>query len=161
MTSHNPSDKIPIQAVCPALQFALHEIFTFADNCGVRPIKILEVGCGIRSAIGTRLRNASRAIILHGLDIDEYARDNREVDRVFIDSVENIPLGNRTYDVVIAQYLLEHENYRRALSEMGRVVAYKGMLVLTVSKPDLFRSTGNPFNSPMGSPYVQEGYPKS
>ncbi len=52
--------------------------------------------------------------------------------------IQNIACGDKTYDVVICNHVLEHvENYQKALGEVFRILREDGLLILTV--PTLYR----------------------
>jgi ubiquinone/menaquinone biosynthesis C-methylase UbiE len=136
MKHDNPTAKIKLQSIRPSFNYAINEIIEYLKSHESSEVTILEVGCGIRSFIGNYLRGINYPFILHGLDIDSYALNNEEVDKVFIAPAENMPFADNQYDIVIAVYLLEHlEDYRAALKEMARVLVPHGLLILIFPNP--------------------------
>jgi ubiquinone/menaquinone biosynthesis C-methylase UbiE len=122
--------------VRPSLNFVIKEIVRFIEARKGPVPRILEMGCGIQSVLGRNLRNDSRAIILHGLDVDEYALANKEVDKVFIANAEKLPFEDNSYDVVFSLFMLEHiHDYQSALTEMARIVSPGGMVILIFPNP--------------------------
>lgn len=132
-----PGDAIPIPDYLPTLTYATSEIEKVIESCSGRVPKLMDVGCGKKSDIARYFKDSNHKIVLHGSDIDEQALGNKDLERVLIGNAEDIDLYvNETYDIVFSQYLLEHvQNYQKALKAMSRVVARKGVLVITLPNP--------------------------
>ena len=123
-------------SISQSTELTLNNIIEYINVRKNQVLKVLDIGCGIKSKICTGLRESGHEIILHGLDIDPYAMKNKVVDKVYISSAENMPFDDSTYDVVVSNYLLEHvDDYRKTLNEMARVVEKGGLLSLTFANP--------------------------
>jgi ubiquinone/menaquinone biosynthesis C-methylase UbiE len=129
-------DSIPIPPYLPTLTFAVNKFFERVKKLtNAQPI-ILDVGCGNRSDLSQYLRANSNNIIIHGIDIDEYAKDNPDVDQVYIGSAEKMPFEDEIYDMVFSQFLLEHvEDAHKTLASMARVLKKDGTLIITIPNP--------------------------
>lgn len=125
-----------LPATRPSLAYEMQEIMAYIDNCTSHIPKLLEVGCGTQSVVSRRLRESKRSIAVHGLDIEAYALENKDVDEVYIANAEHMPFDDGAYDIVVSQYMLEHvHDYRKTLKEMARVVTKDGILVLRFPNP--------------------------
>ena len=81
---------------------------------------ILDVGCG-DGRITNRLVGSYKKVV--GLDISQAALQHVRAEAI-VGSVDNIPFGDRSFDLVLATELLEHlpqRVYRTALEEIKRV----------------------------------------
>ena len=104
-------------------------------SCLDRPLKVLEAGCGLDSFIAKELVR-EMDIISHGIDIDEYAVNNKFLDKVFIGDASEMPFENNSYDLVSAVWLLEHVlDHRRIIGEIYRVLKNEGMAILNFPNP--------------------------
>lgn len=132
-----PGDAIPIPDYLPTLTYAVSKMVEIIKSCDRRVPKLMDIGCGKKSDIAKYFKNNKHPLVLHGSDIDEQASGNKDLERVFICNAENIDLCvNETYDIVFSQYLLEHvQDYQKALKAMSKLVAKKGLLVITFPNP--------------------------
>jgi len=122
-------DKIYIPPVRPSLELVFQAIKELAERNGGEPLKILEVGCGVKSTLHAFLTENNIPFILHGLDIDDYALENSLMDEVLIASAEKIPSPDNCYDIVFSLWVLEHiKDSTSALQEMSRVCRAGGMV---------------------------------
>lgn len=136
MVNFNPSDKIPIPEIKPTAKYVMEEIISHVNRYVDRAPLILEAGCGNRSIVSRRLRKENNKLIIHGVDINKYVLNNKDIDKIFIANVENMPFEDNSYDVIMAHYMLEHlENYQVAVLEMLRVLDKGGILLLIFPNP--------------------------
>jgi ubiquinone/menaquinone biosynthesis C-methylase UbiE len=136
MNMSEKADVIPLPDERPALTYEMDEIGRYFAQLGDRKAKLLEVGCGTRSAVGSRLRDRNNQFQLHGIDIDPYAAGNEYVDEVVLADATRMPFKDEVYEVVVSHYMLEHlKDCRQTLEEMSRVVAKGGLMVLVFPNP--------------------------
>ena len=97
--------------------------FDFAEaivQC-FEPSKTLEIGC----ATGATVDHLNTfGVDAHGLDISEWAVENRLHPNVILGSADNLPYEDKSFDVVFSCHALEHLPTAikdKAISEMGRV----------------------------------------
>ena len=89
---------------------------------------VLEIGPGPENKTSAFL--ASRAARLDGLDIDERARTNPSLNSALIYDGGLFPLEGESYDVVVADYVMEHvEDPQLMLDEISRVMRPGGFFV--------------------------------
>jgi ubiquinone/menaquinone biosynthesis C-methylase UbiE len=128
-------DFIPIPPYLPSLSLAVDKFYAVNPKRSIKPL-VLDVGCGNRSDLSRYLRNNGYNITIHGIDIDDYAKNNPDVDQVYIGSAEEMPFIDSTYDVVFSQFLLEHvEDAKKTLASMTRVLKEEGTLLITIPNP--------------------------
>jgi len=136
MVNSNPVDRIQISEFKPALKYSIEKIISHINNYGDTATSILEAGCGNRSILSRGLRKENKKLTIHGVDINEYALNNKDLDKVFIAPVEKMPFKDNSYDIIFTQFMLEHlENYQVALFEMLRVLNTDGILILFFPNP--------------------------
>jgi len=127
---------IPMPNERPTMAYEMSEIGRYFARLKDQNARLLEVGCGTRSVVGSRLRDQDYQFHLHGLDLDPYAADNEYVDEVVIADATQMPFKNGSYDIVVSHYMLEHlEDCRQTLEEMSRVVSKNGLMVLVFPNP--------------------------
>lgn len=82
---------------------------------------LLEVGCG-RQVFGSEYY--TRAAKKVGIDLEADAiKENTTLDSVVCGSIENMPFPDNSFDVVIAQWVLEHvANAKKTVREVERVL---------------------------------------
>lgn len=132
-----PGDSIPIPQYLPTLTFAMSRFSDHLDSQQNQTPVVLDVGCGNRSDVSQYLRKeAEYKAIIHGIDIDDYARENPDIDQIYIGSAEDMPFADDSYDMVSSQFLLEHvEDARKTLQSMSRVLRKNGVLLITIPNP--------------------------
>jgi SAM-dependent methyltransferase len=94
---------------------------------------VLEAGCGRRSRLAQHRDRIARLV---GVDLDlEGADENTALDEfVAVDLCERLPFADRTFDLVYANFVVEHlENPEVAFREWHRVLRPGGGLVLLTS----------------------------
>jgi 2-polyprenyl-3-methyl-5-hydroxy-6-metoxy-1,4-benzoquinol methylase len=98
--------------------------------------KVLEVSCG-KGEILKRLADVGYAVT--GTNFTRYDDHNREVPIDWgVDLIEGLPYDDGTFECVILCDVLEHlSDHRKALSELTRVLASDGYLIL--SSPNIMR----------------------
>lgn len=105
---------------------------------------VLDAGCGDGEfCITHKLRDRAGKIV--GVDVDSRAlARNPNVDERVIASVEEIPLEDNYFDLVISRGLIEHlENPQAAISEFARVLKPGGRAVIltyNIYSPVMFTS---------------------
>ena len=83
----------------------------------------LAAGAGIISQMN--FRGAARAV--HGIDLDERVLENPYLDHATVGNCEKLPYNNETFDLVIADNLLEHlEKPDLVFREVSRVLKTGG-----------------------------------
>jgi ubiquinone/menaquinone biosynthesis C-methylase UbiE len=129
--------KIPLPAIRPALGTVVNAVTQHFGKNHYASLKVLEAGCGVQSYTKRYISPLwTMPLTIHGIDTDDYALENKEVNKVYLGSVENMPLDSETYDIVMAFYLLEHVvDYKRTLSEMTRVLKPGGLMMLIFPNP--------------------------
>lgn len=92
-----------------------------------RPNKCLEIGC----ATGAIVRNLNElGIEAYGVDVSEWAIDNRLHDNVLLAGAENLPFEDGSFDLIYSSHALEHippDLIDRALAEIDRVSNRAGL----------------------------------
>lgn len=133
-----PGDTIPIPNYLPTLTYAMNEIIAYLKNFQKSVPKLIDIGCGTKSDIAQYLKEKNQAVILHGVDIDEQASANQDLERVFICSAEEMDkYVSETYNIVFSQYLLEHvRDSEKTLKAMSRLVAKQGILAIILPNPN-------------------------
>ena len=66
---------------------------------------LLDIGCGRQTSFEDIYKKAKHRI---GVDIDEYAKENTLMDEVVICDAGKLPFPNQSFDVVTAQWIMEH-----------------------------------------------------
>lgn len=99
-----------------------------------RPLRLLDVGCG--TGISLELMQRELGVEGYGLDAEPTALQlsrERGLDRLTVGTMERVPYGDGTFDVVTALDVVEHiEDDVAALREAGRVLRPGGRIVITV-----------------------------
>ncbi|MGB3299139.1 MAG: class I SAM-dependent methyltransferase [Phormidesmis sp.] len=104
--------------------------------------KVLDIGCGSKSDIGRYLKERNTPALIHGVDLDEYALKNQDVDQLFICDAAEMPFDDDTYDVVFSQFLLEHvESSEKTINAIARVMAKDGLATLIIPNPTSIEAT--------------------
>lgn len=91
---------------------------------------VLEIGSGPENRSSTHV--ASRVKYLDGLDIDERVLDNSVLRKAFVYEGKEFPkeIADDSYDLVVADYVMEHvEHPRLMLAEIHRVMRPGGHFV--------------------------------
>jgi SAM-dependent methyltransferase len=96
--------------------------------------RVLSVGCGPAAGLAWLLPFAGSLGKVVGLDIDPtHARNLNENIEFVVGSLEDAPLADASFDVVLALDVLEHlDDDSKGLREAVRLVKPKGLLLLTV-----------------------------
>src|SRR5690348_12916237 len=68
--------------------------------------RVLELGPGPTNATSEFLRRTYLSV--HGLDVDEEARRNKDLEQVYIYDGGGWPIPDGDYDAVVADFVLEH-----------------------------------------------------
>jgi len=95
--------------------------------------RVLEIGCGRRTRLAAR---RDRISFLVGVDVDEAAgRGNGALDRfVVTDACERLPFDDASFDLVYANFVVEHlAAPAAAFREWRRVLRTSGELILVTS----------------------------
>ena len=91
---------------------------------------ILDAGCGTDSWIIKRVRNQNKSIYVIGIDIDPNGKNNQDIDEFHQASVNKLPCGENSIDVVVCSWVLEHiEDPEEALNEINRVLKPGGCFI--------------------------------
>lgn len=105
---------------------------------GMRGGDVLEIGPGPENATSRMLASLARR--LDGLDVDERARCNSAFKQVFIYPGREIPMESERYDVVVADYVMEHVQHpQTTLNEIHRILRTGG--VFAFRTPNLLHYT--------------------
>ena len=96
--------------------------------------RVLSVGCGPAEGLAWLLPFAGSQGKVVGLDVDPtHARNLNENIEFVVGSLEDAPLEDASFDVVLALDVLEHlDDDSKGLREAVRLVKPKGLLLLTV-----------------------------
>ena len=99
---------------------------------GVRPLRVLEAGCG--SCTQIELPEARRVV---GIDISEQQLDrNEQLDEKIVGDLQSYDLPTNSYDLVICWDVLEHlDDPGAAIERMSRSLSDNGLLVLAAPHP--------------------------
>lgn len=101
---------------------------------------ILDVGCNTGRG-GETLKKIKPSLVLIGIDIVEkrvQRIQNGIYDKLLISSSTNIPLDEKTVDVIIAGEFIEHlysEDIEKTLNEFLRILKDGGRVMLTTPNP--------------------------
>lgn len=111
----------------------LHELIAWASKSG--QTVALEVGPGPQNKTTTFM--AEHVARLDGLDIDELACTNPALANLAIYDGEEFPIESESYDLVVADYVMEHvEHPKIVLSEISRVLKPGGHFIFRT--PNLY-----------------------
>lgn len=100
----------------------------------IRGRRVLEVGCG-RGWLATRMADVASSVTASDIVLSDATRamDNVTFEEA---SVESLPYGDSSFDVVVCTHTLEHvQNLARALSELRRVAAEHLVIVVPKERP--------------------------
>jgi len=87
-----------------------------------REFSVLDLGCGIGSEHCARIRRGDAARVV-GVDVDEAARQNGRLDEVVLYDGQRLPFENASFDIVFADYVMEHiDDPTSLLLEVKRVL---------------------------------------
>ena len=157
-TKHLHSDISLFNQLEGALQTETTSIshWTFLNNLGTKPLKILDFGCGLG-----RSRNRINSMGHHwtGLDIpdsiESVARTSSN-DVILYDGGK-IPINDAEFDVVISLQTFEHiSNIDLTFSEISRILKPNGHLIGAVSQMEAFHSMSTFNFTPYGLKLVAE-----
>jgi SAM-dependent methyltransferase len=105
----------------------------FLDEALGEQAQVLEIGCGQRTRLAGR---RDRITLLVGVDVDEAAgRANRALDRfIAADACGRLPLDDTSFDLVYANFVVEHLSApAAAFHEWRRVLRPRGELIIVTS----------------------------
>ena len=114
---------------------------SFSTNKSAR---ILDAGCGTGGTIAWLRKAGFRNVI--GIDNNPYALafcKKRGISEVKLYSVDQIPFGKESFDVVICMDVLYHQgvNYKNALKEFNRILKPGGLLYVQEPALDWLRGS--------------------
>jgi 2-polyprenyl-3-methyl-5-hydroxy-6-metoxy-1,4-benzoquinol methylase len=66
---------------------------------------LLDIGCGRQTYADDLYKKAKRRV---GIDVDAYAKENPLMDEVVICNAEKLPFPDASFDVITAQWVMEH-----------------------------------------------------
>ena len=109
------------------------ERYKFASKF-VQHKKVADIACG--SGYGANIYKKNNAKSICGLDISkeaiQYAQTNYPNIDFLVGNATNLPYSNNCFDVVTSFETIEHlEDYETFLNEINRVLAKKGLLILS------------------------------
>jgi SAM-dependent methyltransferase len=108
-----------------------YDFFTRYVECDPSQLTLLDFGCGRDGYVSLYSEYFDRCL---GLDILDYASCYNEKIEFIQSNGRDIPLADRSVDVVVAHSVLEHvEDIEFTLSEVNRVLIEGGYAYLTVS----------------------------
>ena len=100
-----------------------------------RKTEVLEVGPGPLNKTSSFLATCAKNI--DGIDIDKRALKNAALNNIIIYDGEKFPINSYLYDLVVADYVMEHvEHPKIMLQEINRVLKQGGLFVFRT--PNLF-----------------------
>lgn len=108
-----------------------------ARHHGVRGARLLEIGSGMGHLVG-QLEDSFET---YGMDLNHWAvKESKSVvteTALQTASAEEIPFAGGSFDVVIIKHIVEHlPNPEKAITEIGRVTAPGGTLILATPNLD-------------------------
>jgi 2-polyprenyl-3-methyl-5-hydroxy-6-metoxy-1,4-benzoquinol methylase len=110
---------------------------------------VLDAACG--SGYGTKILAEKKNVRIYGLDISDqaiqYARTTYKSKKIIFSktSVMNLPFGDKSVDTVVSFETLEHvTNYKKFISEVGRVLKPEGVFVISTPNILVNGGTANP-----------------
>lgn len=108
-----------------------------ARRYGVRGGRLLEIGSGLGHLVG-QLEDSFET---HGMDLNHWAvKESKSViEKTVLQtaSAQEIPFAEGAFDVVIIKHIVEHlPDPEKAVSEIGRVTAPGGVLILATPNLD-------------------------
>lgn len=108
-----------------------------ARHYGVRGARLLEIGSGMGHLVG-QLEDSFET---YGMDLNHWAvKESKSVvteTALQTASAEEIPFAGGSFDVVIIKHIVEHlPNPEKAITEIGRVTAPGGTLILATPNLD-------------------------
>lgn len=100
---------------------------------GLKP-RLLNVGAGASIVIENELTKTNPSFICDRLDITNHIIEHPQVEKNIIASVESMPMiPDTTYDVVFANYVLEHvHNLEKTTRELYRILKPGGLVVVSI-----------------------------
>ena len=108
--------------------------FIQSKNVEQKKAQLLNIGAGTSNVIEDYLSASKKSFICDRLDIVDSKINHQNVGKIFIASVEHIPMiENNSYDAVFANYLFEHVNdLSSAATELYRILKPNGYLIFSV-----------------------------
>ena len=108
-----------------------------ARRYGKRGGKLLEIGSGMGHLVG-QLEDSFDTV---GVDVNHWAvkQSKDVVDQTDLQtaSAEELPFSDNSFDVVIIKHIVEHlPNPEKAITEIGRIIAPNGILILATPNLD-------------------------
>lgn len=104
------------------------EFFDFIRPHVSAETEVLELGCGLSNCVSQFLAKNSKT--LDGLDIDKDCRSNDALRKAYVYDGGAWPMEDESYDVVVANYVLEHvERPTKLLAELRRVLRPGGVFL--------------------------------
>jgi len=108
-----------------------------ARRYGKQGGRLLEIGSGLGHLVG-QLEDTFETV---GIDLNHWAVEQSKsvVDKTALQtaSAETLPFSDRSFDVIIIKHIVEHLPHpSKAISEIGRVMAPGGILILATPNLD-------------------------
>lgn len=102
---------------------------------------VLDLGCGTGNLLEILKNKAGKDVNFFGLDISpklvEAAQKRNPEAKIVVGDAENLPYVDNTFDIVFMTECLEHLlNFKKALSEVNRVLKPGGKFIVTVPNRD-------------------------
>ena len=108
-----------------------------ARRYGKRGGRLLEIGSGMGHLVG----QLEDSFITYGMDVNHWAVEQSKavVDKSALQtaSAEELPFADNSFDIAIIKHIVEHlPNPEKAITEIGRVTALDGILILATPNLD-------------------------
>lgn len=128
--------------VSPAERYLVETVKSFLCKRYDSVPKIMNIGAGSSIVIENQIVEKGCSFVCDRIDLEKHQMDHSFIGAVYQCSIEHMDLiGPEKYNVVFANYLLEHvQNINQAASEIYRVLKKGGIFVTSIPNPTALES---------------------